>query len=75
MARVIQYLYGLLIALDQLANAILAGDPDETLSSRCGKRAMVKGCWLCLGLCWLLGLMHRDHCLWAIEYDEGKRHE
>lgn len=28
------YLLGLAIALDQLANAVLAGDPDETLSSR-----------------------------------------
>lgn len=28
------YPLNLLIALDQLANAVLAGDPDETLSSR-----------------------------------------
>ena len=69
------YLFGLAIAIDQLVNALLAGDPDETLSSRCGKRAMVKGCWLCLGLCSLLGLIHRDHCLWAIEHDEGKHRE
>ena len=73
MARVIQYLANIMIALDQLVNTLLAGDPDETLSSRCGKRALIKRCWLCLGLCWLLGLVHRDHCLWAIERDEGKR--
>lgn len=28
------YLLNLAISLDQLANALLAGDPDETLSSR-----------------------------------------
>ena len=28
------YSLNLLIALDQFANAVLAGDPDETLSSR-----------------------------------------
>jgi hypothetical protein len=30
----IKYVLNLLIALDQLANAILLGSPDETLSSR-----------------------------------------
>lgn len=29
------YLLSLVIAFDQLANALLAGSPDETLSSRC----------------------------------------
>ncbi len=36
------YLLNLLIALDQLANAILLGSPDETLSSR-AYRTDVKG--------------------------------
>lgn len=36
------YLINLLIALDQLANAILRGDPDETLSSR-AHRMRAKG--------------------------------
>ena len=29
------YLHGLLVACDQLLNALLGGWPDETLSSRC----------------------------------------
>lgn len=32
-----KYLYNILIGIDQLANAILGGDPDETISSRLGK--------------------------------------
>ncbi|MCW9698214.1 MULTISPECIES: DNA helicase UvrD [Pasteurellaceae] len=35
-----KYLYHLLIALDQLANAIFAGAADETISSRCYRGAM-----------------------------------
>lgn len=71
MNKVLRYLANVLIAIDQLINALLAGDPDETLSSRCGKRAIVKSCRFCIGLCWLLGLVHRNHCNWAIERDEG----
>lgn len=37
MRRVWQYIFNLLIAIDQLGNAILGGDPDETISSRCAK--------------------------------------
>ena len=39
MARVKQYLWNLLIALDQLGNAALAGSPDETLSARTWRKA------------------------------------
>lgn len=34
------YLINLLIALDQLANTVLRGDPDETLSSRAHRMRM-----------------------------------
>ena len=37
-----QYLFKIGISLDQLANTILAGEPDETLSSR-AYRADIKG--------------------------------
>lgn len=36
-----KYLYHLLIALDQLANAIFAGAADETISSRCYRGAIL----------------------------------
>jgi hypothetical protein len=32
-----RYLKNLLLAIDQLANTIIAGDPDETISSRIGR--------------------------------------
>jgi len=32
-----KYIRNILISLDQLANTILGGDPDETISSRVGK--------------------------------------
>lgn len=31
------YLFNILVSLDQLLNTILAGDPDETISSRAAK--------------------------------------
>lgn len=64
-----QWALNVLIALDQLANAIALGSPDETVSSRAGK-AMLKGeAWGCV-LCKLLNLLQRDHCLKSIEWDE-----
>ncbi len=33
------WLHNLFIAADQLANALIGGDPDETISSRTGKAA------------------------------------
>lgn len=65
-----KYLLNLLISLDQLANTILGGDPDETISSRAGKRQR-KGklaYWLCRALHWI----DPNHCRDAIEEDEGK---
>ena len=38
MALIRKYLRNLLVAIDQLLNTILGGDPDETISSRLGKR-------------------------------------
>lgn len=34
-----RYIWNLLISIDQLVNTITGGDPDETISSRCGKKA------------------------------------
>jgi hypothetical protein len=38
-----RYILTVLIAVDQLGNAILAGDPDETISSRIGKEKIKQG--------------------------------
>lgn len=69
MALIKRYFWNLFIALDQLANAILGGDPDETISSRIGKREDT--CKVCYMLCRLLHLLDPDHCQKSIERDEG----
>lgn len=38
MTLILRYLFNIVIALDQLANTIIGGDPDETISSRIAKR-------------------------------------
>ena len=72
-----QYLLNVLIALDQLLNTLFLGDPDETISSRCGKsiRKMSNRPRKWTIAYWLnkfLDLFEKDHCLKNIEDDEGK---
>lgn len=65
-----RYFINLLISVDQGLNALFAGDPDETLSSRCGKRVETNR--FCRWLCWLLDKIDPRHCHKHIEPDEGK---
>ena len=65
-----KYLWNILISFDQLANTILGGDPDETISSRAGKRQR-KAKWA-YWLCRMLHFIDYEHCKDAIEEDEGK---
>ena len=68
-----QYIWNLLISIDQLCNTILAGDPDETMSSRMGKHlAKHEKCPVCTFLCKLLNMIQKDHCVKAIEKDRGE---
>ncbi len=71
MGGVKTYLWNLLISVDQLFNTILGGYPDETMSSRMGKRLAKKDCTLCTVLCRLLGYIDENHCKESIEWDEG----
>lgn len=64
-----KWIKNILIAIDQLFNALLAGDPDETISSRCGK--MVNSNKFCKHLCKLLNKIDKRHCKKSIEEDEG----
>jgi hypothetical protein len=65
-----RYIWNLLISIDQLANSILGGDPDETISSRMGKRAR-QGDKFGIMLCRLLDIFDKGHCKKSIEKDEG----
>lgn len=66
-----QYLWNILITLDQNLNTLTGGDPDETLSSRWAKKAR-QGDWLSCQLCRVLSWFDKDHCERTIELDEGK---
>jgi len=63
-----KYFLNILISLDQLANTIAGGDPDETISSRCGKREI----GICRYLCLMLQKLDKEHCKKNIEKDEGR---
>lgn len=65
-----RYVWNVLISLDQLLNTVLGGDPDETLSSRMGKRAR-KGDKLGRYFCAVLDVFDKNHCEKSIERDEG----
>jgi hypothetical protein len=60
-----------LISIDQTFNVlVLDGDEDETISSHAGKAMLSGERWGCI-LCRFLELFEKDHCLKAIEPDEG----
>lgn len=63
-----QYIWNVLIALDQLGNALTGGDPDETISSRAAKR---RDHWPWKPLGWVLEKLDPGHLDDALECDEG----
>jgi hypothetical protein len=65
-----RWLLNILIAIDQLVNAVCGGDPDETISSRCGK--VVKKSRFAYWLCRFLNLLDPRHSERSIEADECK---
>lgn len=67
--KICKYIWNILISIDQLANTILGGDPDETISSRSGKRQHEQA-WAKY-LCKFLNWLDTDHCKKSIEEDEG----
>ena len=60
------------IAADRAGNALLLGDPAETISQRtararaAGQRWAVSACWLLTAAARALG-SDEDHCTWALE--------
>jgi hypothetical protein len=65
-----RYIVNILISIDQLLNAILGGDPDETISSRAAKSPHLPH-WYWLGR--ILEAIDPGHMRRALEADEGKR--
>jgi hypothetical protein len=65
------YCWNILIAIDQFFNAVLGGDPDETISSRMGRWRSMGG-WrakIATSICLVLHVFDRGHCYDAIEED------
>lgn len=71
-----KYFWNLLIAIDQLFNAILLGDPDQTISGRLGNYLEYNtSTWqykIANVICWFLRKLDKNHCKKSIEIDEGK---
>lgn len=67
-----EWALNVLIALDQLGNSMLRGDPDETISSRAAKAELRGKKWGCL-LCKFLDKLDPDHCKKSLELDEGRK--
>jgi len=63
------YFANLLVSIDQFFNTVMAGSPDETISSRMGKR--IDTCLVCRWLCAVLDKIDPRHCARYIERDEG----
>lgn len=68
-----RYFWNILIAVDQLGNTLCGGDPDETVSSRCGKYVRRNSGYFPCQLCKLLNFFQKDHCVQSIEEDRGDK--
>ena len=70
-AAVILYFRNVGAALSQLANALIGGDPDETLSGRVGKRYRAGRMPLWAKL--IARVTGKKHIAGAVEEDEGSK--
>ena len=70
------YLINLLIAIDQLANTLFSGNPDETLSSRCYRNSLKYwyADWARIVLDFLFRPFGKDHCKTAYESELTRKH-
>jgi len=71
-----QWAFNYWIAVDQLANSLTLGDPDETISSRMGKWSMAEDPGMFRyatsgTICFFLDIVDEGHCTNSIEHDEG----
>lgn len=69
-----RYFWNVLIALDQLGNALRGGDPDETISSAIAKEirfGSAKAYEVALGR--FLEFVDPGHLEGSIEWDEGRK--
>ncbi len=61
-----QIVLNLLLGLDQFGNALLLGDPNETISRRTARARNAGHRWA-RALCWCLNIISKNHCTWSLE--------
>ena len=67
------YFYNLLIGIDQFVNVVLAGAPDETISTRCYRhREHWAAAMAVRFIDFLFSWYETDHCMKS--YEAGDRH-
>lgn len=67
------YFHSWWYSVDCLGNALAAGDPRETISSRAGKARLAGREWGCVLCAVLAAITRNDHCTLSIEVNEGSR--
>ena len=68
------YIYNMLIGIDQFANVVLGGAPDQTISSRCwAHRDHWAGRYAVALIDWLFSWHEQEHC--KSSYDSGDHHD
>jgi hypothetical protein len=66
-----KWVRSVLVGIDQLVNAFLLGDEDETISSRMAKKRDTN--LFCRQMCRVLDFVDKNHCDKNIEPDEGDK--
>lgn len=66
-----RYLWNWLIWIDIGFNVLFGGSPDETISSRIGKRTR-EDCPFCYWVCRGLHLIDPNHCEKSVKRDRGQ---
>lgn len=65
-----RYFFGILCGVSVLINALVGGEPIETVSYRSAKANRAGKRWGCV-MCRFLDLFHRRHCRSSIRWHEG----
>lgn len=74
MAKHIRYFQNLMLGFDEFLNTVIGGAPGDTISGRAGRARNDKRVWGRV-LCYLLGLIDKNHCTKAIANDAVGRHK
>ena len=79
LAAIEEYFWNIALALDQLANVVLGGYPDETLSARIHRKALA-GQWFWQALRWVIDgafkiIFRQDnHCRKSYDREAARGH-